>query len=105
MCGVASDEIFVNSDDCEIYFPSAFTPNNDGLNDVFRMLNPYKVTDFHISIYNRWGQVVYESTDPSKGWTGLLKGKMQDPGLFVWQCNFKRKGVARFMKGTVTIIR
>lgn len=105
MCGTASDEISVRGNDCEIFFPSAFTPNNDGLNDVFRMLNPYKVTEFHLSIYNRWGQVVYESKDPSMGWTGLYRGKMLDAGLFVWQCNFKRKGVARFMKGTVTIIR
>ena len=105
MCGTAKDDISVRGDDCEVYFPSGFTPNNDGLNDVFRMLNPYKVTDFHLRIYNRWGQVVYESKDPFRGWTGTLKGQMQGATLFVWQCDFKRSGVQRYMKGTVTIIR
>jgi hypothetical protein len=105
ICGMASDDIFVRGDDCEIYFPSAFTPNNDGLNDVFRMLNPYKVTDFHLRIYNRWGQVVYESKDPLRGWTGTFNGQMQGAGVLVWQCDFKRSGVQRYMKSTVTIIR
>jgi gliding motility-associated-like protein len=105
ICGMASDDIFVRGDDCEIYFPSAFTPNNDGLNDIFRMLNPYKVTDFHLIIYNRWGQVVYESKDPFQGWSGAFHGQMQGAAMFVWQCDFKRSGVKRYMKGTVTIIR
>ena len=104
-CGRASDDIFVRGDDCEIYFPSAFTPNNDGLNDVFRMLHPYKITDFHLIIYNRWGQVVYESKDASAGWMGTFNGKMQEAGVFIWQCNFKRSGVERYMKGTITLIR
>jgi gliding motility-associated-like protein len=104
-CGIASDEIFVRGDDCEIFFPTGFTPNNDGLNDVFKILNAYKVTDFHLRIYNRWGQVVYESKDASAGWTGKFKGKMQDPGVFIWQCNFKRSGVERYMKGTITLIK
>ncbi|HEY5772632.1 MAG TPA: gliding motility-associated C-terminal domain-containing protein [Chitinophagaceae bacterium] len=104
-CGIASDEIFVRADDCEIFFPTGFTPNNDGLNDVFKILNAYKVTDFHLRIYNRWGQVVYESKDASAGWTGTFKGKMQDPGVFIWQCNFKRSGVERYMKGTITLIK
>ena len=104
-CGVARDEIFVKGDDCEIFFPSGFTPNNDGLNDVFKMLNAYKITDFHLQIYDRWGQLVYESKDASAGWTGTFRNKMQDSGIFVWQCNFKRSGVERFMKGTITLIK
>ena len=104
-CGTTRDEIFVKEDECEVFFPSAFTPNNDGLNDVFRMLNHYKVTDFHFSVYNRWGQLVYESKDPAKGWTGTVKGKIQATGIYVWQCKFKRKDVDRYLKGTVTLIK
>jgi gliding motility-associated-like protein len=86
---VASDEIFVRGDDCEIFFPTGFTPNNDGLNDVFKILNAYKVTDFHLRIYNRWGQVVYESKDASARMDRcIFKGKMQESGVFIWQVQF-----------------
>ena len=104
-CGIASDEKYIRGDECEVYFPSAFTPNQDGLNDQFRVLNPYKVTDFHLQVYNRWGQLLYESKDPLKGWSGEWKGKIQGTDIFVWHCSFKRQGVQRFMKGTVTLIR
>jgi gliding motility-associated-like protein len=104
-CGIAGDEKYIREDECEVYFPTAFTPNQDGLNDQFRILNPYKVTDFHLKVYNRWGQLVYESKDPFKGWPGELEGKTQGTGIFVWHCSFKRYGVQRFMKGTVTLIR
>jgi gliding motility-associated-like protein len=106
VCGVANDEKYVREDPCEIYFPSAFTPNNDGLNDVFRMLNAYnKVTDFHLRIYNRWGQMIFESKDPAKGWTASSNNIPDGIGIYVWQCDFKRSGIHRYMKGTVTLIR
>ena len=64
-------------------FPNAFTPNGDGINDefrcVYRSLNKYQ-----ISIINRWGRVVYTSTDPSKGWDGNVNGKPAPPGVYFY---------------------
>ncbi len=104
-CGSAYDEIFVRGDECKVYFPTGFTPNNDGLNDVFRVLNGYKVSDMHLRVYNRWGQLVFESRDPAVGWNGSFKGRIQDAGIYVWLCSFKRSGVPMFRKGTVALIR
>lgn len=75
-------ECSVNS---EYDIPSAFSPNNDGHNDLF-ILQGWKncVTDFSIFIFDRFGEKVYESSDPAKGWDGTLKGKFMDPGVFVY---------------------
>ena len=67
----------------DIYVPNAFTPNNDGRNDI---LKPFTVgiKEFkHFSIYNRWGQLVFQSNNASKGWNGKLNGILQS-GVFVW---------------------
>jgi len=106
-CGTASDEIMITEANCDIYFPSAFTPNNDGKNDWFRMLGGHNVTEFHLAVYNRWGQKVFESFNPAKGWNGLFKGVVQSSEAFVWYCEFKKPGNAdkTKMKGTVTLIK
>jgi len=67
-----------------IYVPSAFSPNGDGLNDVARpiILGMRKLNFF--KIYNRWGTLVYQTSQLEEGWDGNFKGKPQDPGTFVW---------------------
>ncbi|MBX2920707.1 MAG: gliding motility-associated C-terminal domain-containing protein [Chitinophagaceae bacterium] len=104
-CGEAMNDIRVTEKNCEIYFPNAFTPNNDGRNDVFNILNAHDLQDYHLVIFNRLGQKIFETGDYRKGWDGRTKGIMQDNGIFIWQCHFKKSGVAYSMKGTVTIIR
>jgi gliding motility-associated-like protein len=67
-----------------IYVPTAFTPNNDGLNDI---LKPYYVSIKSLSyftIYNRWGQNVFSTNDLNKGWDGFSKNKKQFVGSYVW---------------------
>ncbi|MES2701017.1 MAG: choice-of-anchor L domain-containing protein [Bacteroidota bacterium] len=87
--------------------PSAFTPNGDGLNDVFRLLcNKYqKLVDF--KVYNRWGEVIYtNSTDPKKGWDGTFNGVPQDMGVYHYVLIVGRPGQLDVMyKGDVTLIR
>ena len=63
------------------YFPNAFTPNGDGLNDVF-IPRGSEVVDFHMIIYDRWGQMVFESHDPATGWDGRYKGEYCAAGVF-----------------------
>jgi len=69
---------------CYIAVPNAFTPNNDGLNDELYPLNAYKATDLLFRVYNRVGQLVFETTDWKKRWNGKFKGQPADLGTYVW---------------------
>lgn len=66
--------------------PNVFTPNDDGINDEFRVA--YKsIREFKIWIYNRWGRLVYESSDPAKGWDGRINGKPASVGTYYYVIN------------------
>jgi gliding motility-associated-like protein len=102
------DSIIIKPKECTtgVYVSTAFTPNGDGKNDVFKALVFGQVNKFEFRIYNRWGQVVFYTTDPIKGWDGKVKGLDQDTGVFVWTCRYMLVGEQeKFEKGTVTIIR
>lgn len=86
--------------------PTAFTPNGDGKNDEFRLLcnKHQKLVDFRI--FNRWGQVVYESTNPNKGWDGTYNGEPQDMGVYFYVITVARPEKTNITyKGEVTLIR
>lgn len=89
-----------------IFVPTAFTPNDDGLNDVFRPLGVgIKQIEF-FRVYNRWGQLVFSTTINGRGWDGRISGKMQSTNTYVWIV----KGIDYldkpfFAKGTVTLIK
>ena len=90
----------------EIFIPSGFTPNRDGKNDIFKPLIRGNIVQYKMSIYNRWGQKVFETTDWQKGWDGKVSGVDTDSNVFVWLCTFQFEGqVSEFRKGTVTVIR
>src|SRR5688572_17314562 len=102
------DSITVASKQClkGFYVPTAFTPNRDGKNDLFRPLLFGNVKKYQFIIYNRWGEVVFETTDMSKGWNGDLKGRTQSTNLFVWLCYYELEGEEKkFEKGSVVLIR
>jgi len=90
----------------EIYVPSAFTPNNDGKNDVFRLGYKGLIETFEFTVFNRWGQVVFQSNNPRFSWNGLLSNTPLNSGVYVWVCRYQFKGEAkRTDKGTITLIR
>ena len=105
ICGSTTASIRVTENSCVIYFPNAFTPNRDGKNDRFGILNAFNVTDYHLKIYNRWGQVIFESGDPSTKWDGTFNGQTLTSDVFVWQCSFRQNKVSKSMKGTVVLVR
>jgi gliding motility-associated-like protein len=88
------------------YVPNAFTPNGDGLNDVFKAIAPgIQVTD-HFRIFNRWGKLLFETRDARKGWDGTYLGVPQPTGVYVWMIrgiNVSQKLIE--LKGTVTLVR
>jgi gliding motility-associated-like protein len=104
-CGSAIDNVRVKTKDCTPYFPSAFTPNNDGKNDLFKILNAYNLQQYELVIYNRWGQKIFQTKDPSIGWDGVFGGRSQNAGIYVWYSNFKRNGMQTNLKGTLILIR
>ncbi len=105
---IGKDSIRVFAKECpnNIFFPRAFTPNGDGSNDSYRP-GVYGTLEFyHIKIYNRWGETVFESTDPQKGWNGMLKGAGQNTGGFVWICSYKFKdGKMMSERGSFMLLR
>lgn len=89
-----------------IFVPTAFTPNNDGLNDVVRPICVGIQKINYFSIYNRWGQLVFTTTEDRAGWDGRIKGRYQDSNVFVWMVSaVDYQGNKIFLKGTVTLIR
>lgn len=90
----------------DLYVPSAFTPGEDGLNDLFRPIPlGIKQLDF-FRVYNRWGELVYETKMFGDGWNGKFKGKPQETGTYVWQAQaVDYTGKVIFKKGSVILIR
>jgi gliding motility-associated-like protein len=90
----------------EIYVPSGFTPNNDGLNDLLKAI-PVGIKEFrYFRIFNRWGQMIFSTRNPSTGWDGKINGAEQPTGTFIWMAeavDYKGNLVSR--KGVVTIVR
>jgi len=73
----------------DIYVPNAFTPNGDGLNDVFRPILPGVKELLYFSVYNRWGQLVFTTKEIGNGWDGRINGVIQEAGTFVWVLKVK----------------
>jgi gliding motility-associated-like protein len=89
-----------------VYFPNAFTPNNDGLNETFKPGLGGRLQSYRLTIYNRYGQVVFTSNDPYAGWDGKFKTLSQQNGVYVFfaQYNFFNQPI-KSVKGTITLIR
>jgi gliding motility-associated-like protein len=104
-CGNASDDITVRVYK-DVLMPNAFTPNKDGINDVFHVLplDNYELLSFNI--YSRWGQKIFSTTNANIGWDGTVKGLPQSTGLYVYYLEMKSKtGKKIIRKGTVLLIR
>lgn len=103
------DEVTVERDPCcaRIVIPNSFTPNNDGLNDKFGVIVIENVETFYLTIYNRWGQRVFETENPSERWDGMIKGKKADNDTYFYYIKYNCHNFTkpRFMKGDVTLER
>jgi gliding motility-associated-like protein len=94
-------------DNCFIAVPSAFTPNGDGLNDYLYPNNALKTKELEFKVFNRWGQVVFESHNWQEKWDGKIKGIPQQTGVYVWFLRYTHLDTGKkvFQKGTTTLIR
>jgi gliding motility-associated-like protein len=93
-------------DNCYIGVPTAFTPNNDGVNDFLFPMNAWKATKLLFKIYNRLGQLVFATSDWMKPWDGTLRGSAQPVGAYVWTLDYTDVLQRRVMlRGVTTLIR
>ncbi|RFS19138.1 gliding motility-associated C-terminal domain-containing protein [Chitinophaga silvatica] len=108
-CGSATDAITVAFIECEPkpVVPNAFSPNGDGRNDVFRPVVRGQMYDYELRIFNRWGEMIFITSDNKKGWDGKYKGTPVDVGAYVWWLTYKKVpgGPTNVLKGEVTVIR
>ena len=100
-----SDSITVTVSTSSIQAPNVFTPNGDGMNDEFRVA--YKsILTFHCWVYNRWGRLVYEWTDPMKGWDGNINGKEASSGPYYYVIKATGNDGQKYkLKGDINLLR
>jgi gliding motility-associated-like protein len=89
-----------------VFVPTAFTPNNDGRNDVLRPIAAGMQRIEHFNIYNRWGQLIFSTRQNGHGWDGNINGQPQATNTYIWMVKaIDYTGSSYFQKGTVTLIR
>ena len=100
-----SDTIIIRINGADsLYIPTAFTPNGDGLNDDFKAIGT--ATEYSMKVFNRWGNLVFQTNSVTQGWNGNIGGKMQASGVFVYHVRYKKSsGVWMERKGTVLLVR
>jgi gliding motility-associated-like protein len=85
--------------------PSAFSPNRDGINDVF-LVKGFGIAKFNMKVYNRWGQLMFESNSPTTGWDGTYKGALQPMDAYAFVINLEfSDGTTASKNGSVTLLR
>ncbi len=88
-----------------LYIPDAFTPDGNGLNDVFK---PYALSlqNYHMTIYNRWGERIFETYSTNEGWDGTFNGKEATPDIYIYIIDAKDLQNKRIVqKGILTLVR
>ncbi len=105
---VGTDKIFVKvfKVDPDMYVPSAFTPNGDGNNDMIRPILLGMKDLNYFRVYNRWGELMFSTTEKDKGWDGRHGGKLQSQATYVWMAEgVTYTGETRQKKGYVVLIK
>ena len=88
-----------------IYIPDAFSPNGDGVNDIFD-IKGLGFVDYNFSIYNRWGELTFETTDTKKSWDGIFKNQPATEGIYVYMIMVTDQfGIKHYFSGSLTLMR
>ena len=91
---------------CDLTLPNAFTPNGDGVNEIFRPLHPCSMDTYQMQIFDRYGKTVYISADFGKGWNGTYNGNPAQNGTYVWMATYRNTDTKtmQFRKGFVILL-
>ena len=104
---VGTDTLTIREIDCiPIGIPNAFSPNSDGRNELFKPTINTEMQDYQMRIYNRIGQLIFQTKDYATGWDGRFKGQQQSSGNYIYQVSFRNMEGKQFeYKGNVLLIR
>jgi gliding motility-associated-like protein len=110
MCGSSSDEVVVHVTECDscLILPSVFTPNGDGKNDLWAPIERCSVMNYRLTIFNRWGQKLFYSTDLSAKWNGVQDNREVEIGTYYYLVTYSplgRSAEALRLAGSVTVVR
>lgn len=103
----ASDDVFIKVyEGPNYYVPNAFSPNGDGLNDVFRPIPVGIQSTEYFRVFNRYGELMFQTNKWLEGWDGMFKGKKAESGTYVWTIKgLDKNGRVVEMKGTVILVQ
>ena len=87
----------------QVYVPNAFTPNGDGLNDMFGPISQFDLSEYSIFIYNRWGELIFSADNPDVRWDGTFQGVDQEMDSYIYF--IRADELPNTIKGTVTLMR
>jgi gliding motility-associated-like protein len=104
-----SDTAYLNisfDNDLIIYVPNTFTPNNDDVNDMFKPILEENIQKYILRIFNRWGEIIFESFDPNYGWDGRYQDTVVPDGVYIWEITIVTFGANTYLKrGHVNLVR
>lgn len=109
VCGTFTDSVSILLQDCNcrFYTPNSFSPNGDGLNDIFEIKNYCQLLEeYSFAVYNRYGQRIFNTLNPGSYWDGIYMGKTVDVGTYFYLLTFKTKdGISGKKKGDIVLLR
>ncbi len=109
ICGTVTDTFYLASRECDscIYFPNAFSPNGDGVNDGFRAMKLCQIKEFHFEVFNRWGRLVYQSDRIEDRWNGEHGGVPAPAGTYMYFASFTTSLSEKkyIVKGAIMLLR
>ena len=101
-----TSEVVIKICPATVFIPNSFTPNNDNKNDIFKPAISQPLPFYHLQIFNRYGQPVFETSNQQAGWDGMYKGSKQPMGGYIYQCSYRfAGGVQKMVKGYFILIR
>ncbi|MBS1566758.1 MAG: gliding motility-associated C-terminal domain-containing protein [Bacteroidetes bacterium] len=109
-CGTVRDSVVLGAkrSGCErmIRIPNAFNPYNHSANNIFKPVIIGPLQQYEFSVYNRWGQQLFHTTNRNLGWDGRISGQLQSPGVFAWLCRYRFTGMPEQVeRGTVLLVQ
>lgn len=106
-CNSASDSVLIEPCEADVLMPNAFSPNGDGMNDLLSPILIGNAALLDLRIYNRWGELIFQTVDASAGWNGEYQGEEEDIGVFVFTLKFmdEKNGLLHSRAGNITLLR
>ena len=105
-CTHTAQIVVVAKNEYEVFYPNAFSPNGDGNNDTWAPIDFGSTESVHIQIYDRWGELVFETTDINKGWDGTFAGKPLPPDVYAYYITGTLKNKKDFKKtGSLSLLK